>query len=58
MLEDAEDAREALDLIVKRADFSEEMSRARLDDIKVTALRELRSEHISAFCGGGSENKK
>jgi len=24
----------------------------------VTALRELRSEHISAFCGGGSENKK
>jgi hypothetical protein len=46
VLEDADDAREALDLIVKRADFSEGESSTKLDDINVTVFRELRSEHL------------
>ncbi len=47
VLGDADDAREALDLIMRSTDLSEEMSRARLDDIKVTALREFEDSAVA-----------
>ncbi len=47
VLGDADDAREALDLIMRSTDLSEEMSRARLDDVKVTALREFEDSAVA-----------
>lgn len=46
VLEDADDAREAVDLIVERADFSEVVSHARLNDIKVTTFREYENSAV------------
>ncbi|MEA3470576.1 MAG: hypothetical protein U9R24_02545 [Thermodesulfobacteriota bacterium] len=46
MLEDADDAKEALDLILQRADFSEGVSSTKLDDINVTAFREYENSAV------------
>jgi hypothetical protein len=46
VIEDADDAKEALDLIVKRADFSEGESSTKLDDINVTVFREYENSAV------------
>ena len=46
VIEDADDAKEALGLIVKRADFSEGESSAKLDDINVTVFREYENSAV------------
>jgi hypothetical protein len=46
VIEDADDAKEALDLIVQRADFSEGVSSATLDDINVTLFREYENSAV------------